>query len=75
MRNEEAETMAELADETLEVLRKAEACTAANGIIRSHLEPITGSPICKAFTVHSWKSCRKRESRGKRIALRRTCCF
>ena len=36
MRNEEAETMAELADETLEVLRKAEACTAANGIIRSH---------------------------------------
>jgi hypothetical protein len=34
MRNDEAETISQLANETLEVLRKAEACTAANGIIR-----------------------------------------
>ena len=36
MRNDEAETIAQLANETLEVVRKAEACTAANGIIRSY---------------------------------------
>jgi hypothetical protein len=34
MRNDEAETISQLANETLEVLKKAEACTAANGIIR-----------------------------------------
>jgi hypothetical protein len=34
MRNDEAETISHLANETLEVLRKAEACTAADGIIR-----------------------------------------
>ena len=36
MRNDEAETIAQLANETLDVVRKAEACTAANGIIRSY---------------------------------------
>ena len=36
MRNDEAETIAQLANETLEVVRKAEACTAANGIIQSY---------------------------------------
>jgi len=35
MRNDEAETISHLANETLEVLRKAEACTAADGIRRS----------------------------------------
>ena len=36
MRNHEAETVARLANETLEVIRRAEACTAANSIIGSY---------------------------------------
>ena len=51
MRNDEAETIAQLANETLEIVRKAEACTAANGIIPSYFGTDHQLQIMSAYII------------------------
>ena len=51
MRYDEAETIAQLAKETLEFVRKAEACTAANGIIPSYFGTDRQLQIMSAYVI------------------------
>ena len=75
MRSNEAETITQLANETLEVVRKAEACTAANEIIRSYFGTDNQVRNMSAFYSALVEALQKARERGKRITLTRTCWF
>jgi hypothetical protein len=65
MRNDEAETISHLANETLEVLRKAEACTAANGIIRGYFGADNRVQDMSAFYTALVEALQKARERGE----------